>query len=282
MYARFFTKALADIGQLDVQEPFANLFAQGMITRDGAKMSKSKGNTVSPAEYVERYGADTARTYICFMGPPERGGDWSDEGVEGVNRFLSRLWRLCEEVEARPRPGELDAGAAEGDGARAARQGALGDRQGDPGLRARLPVQHRDRRGDGAGQRRLPAQGRPLRRPERRRPALRFATATAASLIFPFAPHLGAEVWERLERRPGLGAALAARPTRRCWPATRSPSSSRSTASCATGSRPPPTPPRRSCCALARGSEKVRRHLDGKEVVKEIVVPGKLVNLVVR
>ena len=98
MYARFFTKALADLGQLDVQEPFANLFAQGMITRDGAKMSKSKGNTVAPAEYVERYGADTARTYVCFMGPPERGGDWSDEGVEGVNRFLSRLWRLCEEL----------------------------------------------------------------------------------------------------------------------------------------------------------------------------------------
>ena len=106
MYARFFTKALADLGQLDVQEPFANLFAQGMITRDGAKMSKSRGNTVAPAEYVERYGADTARTYVCFMGPPERGGDWSDEGVEGVNRFLSRLWRLCGEVEG------LDAAAA--------------------------------------------------------------------------------------------------------------------------------------------------------------------------
>ena len=104
MYARFFTKALADLGLLGVQEPFANLFTQGMITRDGAKMSKSQGNTVSPAEYVERYGADTARTYVCFMGPPERGGDWADEGVEGVNRFLSRLWRLCEEVEARTAP----------------------------------------------------------------------------------------------------------------------------------------------------------------------------------
>ncbi len=102
MYARFFTKALADCGHLDVQEPFANLFAQGMITRDGAKMSKSRGNTVSPADYVERYGADTARTYICFMGPPERDADWADEGVEGVNRFLLRLWRLCEEVEPMP------------------------------------------------------------------------------------------------------------------------------------------------------------------------------------
>ena len=209
MYARFFTKALADLGHLDVQEPFANLFTQGMITRDGAKMSKSKGNTVSPAEYVERYGADTARTYVCFMGPPERGGDWSDEGVEGVNRFLSRLWRLCEEVEESGGGRRLDAGAAERRRPRAARQGPLGDRQGHPRLRARLPVQHRDRRRDGAGQRRLPAQGRPLRRPGRSRARVRFATATAASLIFPFAPHLGAEVWERLERRAGLGAALA-------------------------------------------------------------------------
>src|SRR5919106_448360 len=101
MYARFFVKALADIGALGVQEPFASLFTQGMITRDGAKMSKTKGNVVDPAYYVGRYGADTARSYICFMGPPEKGGDWSDEGVEGVHRFLARLWRLCAEVEER-------------------------------------------------------------------------------------------------------------------------------------------------------------------------------------
>ena len=70
-----------------------------MITRDGAKMSKSKGNTVSPREFVERYGADATRTYICFMGPPVKGGDWTDEGVEGVHRFLARLWRLSREVD---------------------------------------------------------------------------------------------------------------------------------------------------------------------------------------
>ena len=104
LYARFFTKALATAASSTWSEPFASLLRAGDDHPDGTKMSKSRGNIVSPAEYVERYGADTARTYICFMGPPERDADWVDEGVEGVNRFLSRLWRLCEEVE------EKDAG----------------------------------------------------------------------------------------------------------------------------------------------------------------------------
>ena len=98
MYARFVTKALADLGHLDVQEPFRALFTQGMITKDGAKMSKSRGNVVSPASIVERYGADTARCYILFIGPPDQDADWSDEGMEGVHRFLSRLWRLAAET----------------------------------------------------------------------------------------------------------------------------------------------------------------------------------------
>ncbi len=101
MYARFFTKALADLGHLDFQEPFRALFTQGMVTKDGAKMSKSRGNVVSPASIVERYGADTARCYILFIGPPDQDADWSDEGMEGVHRFLSRLWRLAVETAER-------------------------------------------------------------------------------------------------------------------------------------------------------------------------------------
>jgi len=92
LYSRFFCKALSDIGELDLQEPFTNLFAQGMITRAGAKMSKSKGNAVSPDDYVGRYGVDALRTYICFIGPPDRSADWADEGLEGVQRFLTRPW----------------------------------------------------------------------------------------------------------------------------------------------------------------------------------------------
>ncbi len=105
MYARFFCKALADTDHLDFQEPFKALFTQGMVTKDGAKMSKSKGNVVPPSSIVERYGADTARCYILFVGPPDQDADWSDEGVEGVHRFLARLWRLAVSVSDSLRPG---------------------------------------------------------------------------------------------------------------------------------------------------------------------------------
>ena len=109
MYARFFVKALADLDLLSAQEPFARLFTQGMVTRDGAKMSKSKGNAVSPREYVERYGADTARTYILFVGHPAEGGDWSDDGITGVQHFLSRLYRAGIEA-AEAGEGDLSSG----------------------------------------------------------------------------------------------------------------------------------------------------------------------------
>jgi leucyl-tRNA synthetase len=279
MYARFFTKALADIGELDVQEPFANLFAQGMITRDGAKMSKSRGNTVAPAEYVERHGADTARTYVCFMGPPERGGDWTDEGVEGVGRFLARLWRLCEEVEARSDGGE--GGLAETAGVRdlvAKAHWAIDKttRDFERGFQFNTVIaavmelvndayRLKDDLFEGADG----------------RAALRFATATAASLIFPFAPHLGAEVWERLhggrvweEPWPKADPALLARDTVTLVVQVNGKLRDRIEVAVDT--------PEDELLATARASGNVSRHLDGREIVKEVVVPGKLVNLVVR
>jgi len=94
MYARFFTKALYDFGLVGVEEPFQNLLTQGMVLKDGSKMSKSRGNVVSPEEIIERYGADTARLFILFAAPPERDLEWSDRGVEGCFRFLNRVWRL--------------------------------------------------------------------------------------------------------------------------------------------------------------------------------------------
>ncbi len=98
LYARFFTKALRDIGLYEIDEPFNRLLCQGMVIKDGAKMSKSKGNVVSVDAIVDKYGADTARLFILFASPPERDLEWSDEGVEGAWRFLNRVWRLIEEI----------------------------------------------------------------------------------------------------------------------------------------------------------------------------------------
>ena len=94
LYSRFFTKALRDMGLLDFDEPFKNLLTQGMVLKDGSKMSKSKGNTVDPDEIFENYGADTARLFILSDSPPARDFDWSDAGVEGCYKFLNRVWRL--------------------------------------------------------------------------------------------------------------------------------------------------------------------------------------------
>src|SRR5574344_965254 len=94
LYSRFFTKALRDMGLLDFDEPFKNLLTQGMVLKDGSKMSKSKGNTVDPDEIFENYGADTARLFILSDSPPSRDFDWSDAGVEGCYKFLNRVWRL--------------------------------------------------------------------------------------------------------------------------------------------------------------------------------------------
>jgi len=286
MYARFFTKALADAGLLDVQEPFASLFTQGMISRDGAKMSKSKGNVVSPADYVERYGADTARTYVCFMGPPDRGGDWVDEGVEGVHRFLARLWRLADEQAA---SSEQRAASDSGDRWQRETSGVARElvrkahwaidkatRDFDRGFQFNTVIAavmelvndcYRLKDGllgDPGGAR-----------------AVRFATSTAASLIFPFAPHLGSEVWEMLEggrvwevRWPRADPELLAADRVTLIVQVNGKLRDRIEAD--------PAAEQDELLRLAHASERVREHLDGLEVIKEIVVPGKLVNLVAR
>ena len=94
LYARFVTKVLHDMGMVEVEEPFAALFTQGMIVKDGAKMSKSKGNVVAPDEYYARYGADAIRLFELFIGPPTDDAVWNDNGVEGTHRFLDRVWRI--------------------------------------------------------------------------------------------------------------------------------------------------------------------------------------------
>jgi leucyl-tRNA synthetase len=280
MYARFFTKALCDMGELGVQEPFASLFTQGMITRDGAKMSSSKGNVVSAADTVARYGADTARTYVLFIGPPEQDADWTDQGVEGVHRFLSRLWRLSREVIERTGGESAGAGGPSQPGAdlTAKAHWAIDKvtRDFERGFQFHTAIaavmelvneayRLKDDLYDAVGG----------------REALRFATATAASLIFPFAPHLGAEVYEAIEGErlweepwPEADTALLESDTFTLVVQVNGKLRARVEAS-VDAAEP-------ELLELARTTDAVKRHLDGREVVKEIVVPGKLVNLVVR
>jgi leucyl-tRNA synthetase len=279
MYARFFTKALADIGELDAQEPFASLFTQGMITRDGAKMSKSRGNTVDPADYVERYGADTARTYVCFMGPPERGGDWVDEGVEGVHRFLGRLWRLGNEVAERaPATGPLQEASGEARDLLAKAHWAIAKVTGDieDGFQLHTAIAAVMELVNKAYEVKDRLYADPVGGA-----AVRFAASTAASLISPFAPHLGAEVYEAIEGervweqpRPQPDEAFLARDTFTLIVQVNGKLRDQIEAST--------DAPEEELVRLARESENVRRHLDGRQIVKEVVVPGRLVNLVVR
>jgi leucyl-tRNA synthetase len=275
MYARFFTKALADLGHLNFQEPFRALFTQGMITRDGAKMSKSRGNVVSPATLVARYGADSARAYILFIGPPDQDADWSDDGVEGVHRFLSRLWRLTAQTSAsttaEPVPDEPNADERELlRHAHRAIEVVTSDMSGRFAFNHALAEIMKltnacspERRGDvGAG-------------------TLRFALETAASLLFGFAPHTAADayhlltgerVWE--QPWPDPDPALLERDTLEIVCQINGKLRDRIQA--------PAQSTDDELGQLCRAAPNVQAHLDGKQVVKEIVVPGKLVNFVVR
>jgi leucyl-tRNA synthetase len=278
MYARFFMKALNDMDLLEAREPFANLFTQGMITREGAKMSKSRGNTVSPAEFVDQFGADSLRAYICFMGPPIKGGDWSDEGVEGIFRFLARLWRLGREVAGRTEVGGSTDGAdAEARELLVKAHWAIDKvtRDIDPRFQLNTAiaavmelVNEIYRLKDG------------LYPDPTGAATVRFATATAASLLFPFAPHLCSEVYEWLEGKrvweqpwPEADPELLERETYILIVQVNGKLRDRIEVSADT--------PEEDLIELAKASENVKRHLDGKAVTKEIVVPGRLVNLVV-
>jgi leucyl-tRNA synthetase len=280
LYARLFVKALFDMGYLGFEEPFARLFTLGMITREGAKMSKSRGNVVTPAPYVERYGADTARCYMLFIGPPDQDADWSDEGVEGVYRFLGRLWRIGVETAELPpdEPPHFEDGEIAPTDLELLRKAhwAIDKVTNDMAGRfafntAIAAVMELVNACYDARRAATPAGPG----------TLRFAVGTAASLIFPFAPHCGADVYDRLygervweQPWPRPDPALLERDTFElvCQVNGRV----RDRVQADTGAS------REELASLCRAAPNVRAHVDGREVVKEIVVPGKLVNLVVR
>ena len=274
LYSRFFIKALADLGYLSFQEPFAALFTQGMITRDGAKMSKSRGNVVSPRTIVGRLGADTARCYILFVGPPDQDADWSDAGVEGMHRFIARLWRLAAETAASTDPAQPPAqpAADELDLMRKAHwaiEKVTGELDGrfafNTAIAAVMELTnecYRLRSEVGPG-------------------VLRFAVATAASLLFPFAPHVGADAYQLLTGErvwqvpwPSADPALLLRDQFELVCQVNGKVRDRVSASSNASEE--------ELKELALAAPNVVAHIAGKEIVRVVVVAGKLVNIVVK
>jgi leucyl-tRNA synthetase len=276
MYARFFVKALADMELLDVQEPFKALFTQGMILGpDGAKMSKSRGNVISPAPIVERFGADAARCYILFIGPPDQDAAWSESSLEGVYRFLARLWRLGDELagetgaEATQQPPNPEGSAlAIVRKANWAIDKVTGDMHGRFGFNTAIAAV-------------MELINEIYRHADADVAARRFATAIAASLIFPFAPHLGSEVYERLTGRavweePWPVADAAMLQTESFELVIMIDGKVRARVTAPTGAS------NEELEQLALAVDAVRARIDGHEVAKVIVVSDKLVNIVLR
>jgi leucyl-tRNA synthetase len=266
LYARFFTKVLNDIELLGFREPFSRLFTQGMIYRHGAKMSKTKGNIVTPDAAIERYGADVVRLYILYMGPAEQDKEWSDDGIEGTARLVDRIWRLVLEVAARG-PAEAP---ADGELVRATHRTI--DRVSDDILRRfqfHTPI---------AALFELVNEIYRVKDDSSRAGEVRFATETVLSLIQPYAPHVAEELWERLghfrlweQRWPEADPALVASDTVEVVVQVNGKLRDRLQVRAGT--------PEDELVALALASDRVQAHVHG-EPRKTIVVPDRLVNVV--
>ena len=267
LYARFFTKVMYDLGIVGFQEPFARLFNQGMLYYRGAKMSKSKGNVVAPDEMVERYGAEAVRLYVLFMGPAEADKEWQDAGIEGMFRFLSRLWRLGLEV---------------------AETGAAGEPEGPLVVKAHETIAKVSDDIERRFQFNTPIAAvtelvndiYAAKDDPGQAGAVRFATETAISLIQPYVPHMTEELWQRLGHE---------RLWQTAWPEADPAFLERETFELVVQVNGrvrgkvevPAGLDEDELVARAKELPRVAAHLDGKELKNAIVVPGRLVNLVV-
>lgn len=262
LYSRFFTKVIHDLGLIDFNEPFQNLFNQGMITLNGAKMSKSKGNVVNPDDIIQQYGVDALRMYELFVGPPEEEAEWNTNGLEGVSRFLNRLYRMVIANVYSPAPtrDQLE---------RLRNRFVAGLNERMESFRLNTAVsafmEYLNALSGEAGQ--------GLDQP---------TLETLAVTIAPFAPHVGEEIWSRLDHD---GSVFTAK-----WPtvderwlkddtveiAVQVNGRVRARVEVATDAEPD------TAIAAAKGLPDMVKWLNGKEIVKELYVPRRLVNIVVK
>ena len=263
IYARFWVKVLNDLGFVGFREPFARFYSNGWVTLGKTKMSKRAGNVVGPDDFVERYGADACRLNILFLGPANEDMEWTESSVQGMARFVGRLWRVVNEVaerapQAPPIGGPL---ARKAHWAIAKVTDDIGRRFAfNTAIAAVMELVNelsRDRSG----------------------PDSRFAAETVISLIQPYAPHVAEELWERLGHErlweqpwPEADPALLERETVEVVVQVNGRVRERL--------HVPPDTPDDELVALARASERVQSYLDGGEVARTIVVPGKLVSFV--
>ncbi len=279
LYARFFTKVLRDMGYCSVDEPFTNLLTQGMVIKDGAKMSKSKGNVVDPNALIERYGADTARLFSLFAAPPEKDLDWSDQGVDGSFRFLNRLWKMVYEnmtVISQASPLEVTALDAEGKTLRRVVHKTI--------RKVTEDVEERFHFNTAIAAIMELVNAIHVFAPKNKHinaPVMREAIEAVVRLLAPFVPHFSEELWVALGHDSGLESAG--------WPVydpaavtdeellvvvqvngkLRAKIIVDASAS------------EKIVTDAALADEKVAAHLAGKSIRKVIYVPGKLLNIVV-
>ena len=263
LYSRFFVRVLNELGLIGFREPFARLFHQGWVQMGGSKMSKSKGNVEGPDELVARYGADSVRLYILFLGPADQDMEWSETGIEGVSRFVRRLWRVVGEVADRAPEREP------GEGPLVRRAHATIARVTDDldrRVQFHTPIAAVMELVNELAE-------------DVTAPGARFAAETALSLLQPWAPHVTEELWEKLGRErlweepwPEADPTLLVQETVEVVVQVNGRIRDRLQVA--------PDLPEEELVARARESSRVRAHIDGSEVSRTIVVPGKLVNFV--
>lgn len=285
LYARFFTKVLRDFGYLpgNINEPFANLLTQGMVLKDGSKMSKSKGNVVDPTEMIAKYGADTVRLFCLFAAPPERDFDWSESGIEGSSRFLQRVWRLYQEVRGNifaMKPCSSSKEQADSEEAKALRlrehatvkkvSEDIGNRyQFNTAIAAIMELVNETF-----------ALKDVLVQTENGKAVLSSAVSTIIVLLSPFTPHICEEFWQDL----GLEGTVSEQP----WPQYKEEALEKDVLTIVIqingklrGKIDVPASASKEeieKCAAAEPS--IQKHLEGLTIRKIIVIPQKLVNIV--